>query len=559
MSILRISGIASGFDTETMVKDLMKAERLRLDRFSQNKQLIQWRQEKYNSVNKDFANFVIDLRKEMELVRTTSSGVNISGSASNFSWVKRAVSSNENVLTATATATAMSGTHRITVNNLAEGVNIASRERVMVGTDNATSTTLLKDLNVDFGIGDADIKNLTFEINVNGTARTVDISYNASDTIGSLVQKINTAVSSDSTRTPLGLQASFDNATGRLFLSTKDTGQTAQIKVTADSSGLLTGVANKFKLDQGVNAPILAVGIAKTGVDAEINYNGAIGLKYSTNTFAINGIQINLNASSASEITVKVDTNVDGVMNKIRSFVDKYNELIEKMNNVIGERTHRDYLPLTKEQKEALSDDEVKLWEEKARSGLLRNDELITRTLNTMRSGLYEKVDGIDGKFNTLVSIGITTSGWRDRGRLVIDETKLRSAVMEDVDGVLNLLFKQSTAADSDSRKASGLVTRLFDDVTLGMKSIISKSGTGDSASLFRSVQSNILLDFVTNMGSISNIDKEIFNVDRMSAREEESLANKEEAYWRRFTAMEKALQQMNSQSAWLAQQFSNN
>jgi len=559
MSILRISGIASGFDTETMVKDLMKAERLRLDRFSQNKQLIQWRQEKYNSVNKDFANFVIDLRKEMELVRTTSSGVNISGSASNFSWVKRAVSSNENVLTATATATAMSGTHRITVNNLAEGVNIASRERVMVGTDNATSTTLLKDLNVDFGIGDADIKNLTFEINVNGTARTVDISYNASDTIGSLVQKINTAVSSDSTRTPLGLQASFDNATGRLFLSTKDTGQTAQIKVTADSSGLLTGVANKFKLDQGVNAPMLTVGIAKTGIDAEINYNGAIGLKYSTNTFAINGIQINLNASSASEITVKVDTNVDGVVNKIRSFVDKYNELIEKMNNIIGEKTHRDYLPLTKEQKESLSDDEVKLWEEKARSGLLRNDELINRTLNTMRSGLYEKVDGIDGKFNTLVSIGITTSGWRERGRLVIAETKLRSAVMEDVDGVLNLLFKQSTAADSDSRKASGLVTRLFDDVTLGMKSIISKSGTGDSASLFRSVQSNILLDFVTNMGSISNIDKEIFNVDRMSAREEESLANKEEAYWRRFTAMEKALQQMNSQSAWLAQQFSNN
>ena len=78
MSILRISGIASGFDTETMVKDLMKAERLRLDRFSQNKQLIQWRQEKYNSVNKDFANFVIDMRKEMELVRTTSSGGNIS-------------------------------------------------------------------------------------------------------------------------------------------------------------------------------------------------------------------------------------------------------------------------------------------------------------------------------------------------------------------------------------------------------------------------------------------------------------------------------------------------
>lgn len=559
MSVLRISGIASGFDTETMVRDLMKAERARLDRFSQNRQQIQWRQEKYNSVNRDFANFVIDLRKEMELVRTTSGGVNFANSTSNLSWVKKAVSSNENVLTASATSSAMSGTHRITVRSLAEGVNIASREQVMVGANRATSATLLRDLNVDFGIDNASVKNLTFEVNVNGTARAVQITYNASDTIGSLVQKINTAVSSDASRTPLGLQASFDNTTGRLFLTTRGTGQAAQIKVTVDDSGLLTGIGNKFRLDNAVNSPILSVGIAKTGTDAEIDYNGAIGLKYSTNTFTINGIQMNLNTVSASEVTVKVDTNVDEVINKVKSFVDKYNELVDKMNNITGEKFHRNYLPLTKEQRESLSEDEIKLWEEKAKSGLLRNDEFINRTLTSMRNGLYEKVEGIDGRFSTIMSIGITTLGWKDRGKLVIDETKLRSAVAEDVDGVLNLLFKQPTAADTDSRKASGLVTRLFDDITVGMKSIINKSGTGDDASLYRNVQSNILLDFIIRMGSISNIDNDLIAVDRTIAREEDSLAERENAYWRRFTAMEKALQQMNSQSAWLAQQFSSN
>jgi len=35
-----------------------------------------------------------------------------------------------------------------------------------------------------------------------------------------------------------------------------------------------------------------------------------------------------------------------------------------------------------------------------------------------------------------------------------------------------------------------------------------------------------------------------------------DKLANKEDAYWRKFTAMETALSQMQAQSSWLAQQF---
>ena len=35
-----------------------------------------------------------------------------------------------------------------------------------------------------------------------------------------------------------------------------------------------------------------------------------------------------------------------------------------------------------------------------------------------------------------------------------------------------------------------------------------------------------------------------------------ELLYKKEESYWQRFTAMEKAIQQMNVQSMWLAQQL---
>ena len=55
---IRFGGIASGMDTEQMVKDLMRVERMRIDKFSQQEQRIKWRQEAYNDVNRKIANFI---------------------------------------------------------------------------------------------------------------------------------------------------------------------------------------------------------------------------------------------------------------------------------------------------------------------------------------------------------------------------------------------------------------------------------------------------------------------------------------------------------------------
>ena len=57
---LRITGLASGIDTETMVSNLMKAERVRLDRVEADKQTLVWKQELYNDMNKDFASFIFN-------------------------------------------------------------------------------------------------------------------------------------------------------------------------------------------------------------------------------------------------------------------------------------------------------------------------------------------------------------------------------------------------------------------------------------------------------------------------------------------------------------------
>ena len=85
---------------------------------------------------------------------------------------------------------------------------------------------------------------------------------------------------------------------------------------------------------------------------------------------------------------------------------------------------------------------------------------------------------------------------------------------------------------------------------------MINKAGPGSDGDLHRNVSSNILLDFVVEHGSISKIDKWIGDFTDKIKRLEDILLQREDRYWRQFTAMEKAIQMMNEQSLWLSQQF---
>jgi flagellar hook-associated protein 2 len=100
----------------------------------------------------------------------------------------------------------------------------------------------------------------------------------------------------------------------------------------------------------------------------------------------------------------------------------------------------------------------------------------------------------------------------------------------------------------------------MYDDMIDGMKEIIDKSGTGDNTELYRHVKSTILLDFVKGTdgrrGSVSLIDEEISSFEKRIGREEARLIKVEGRYWAQFTAMEKAISEMQSQSSWLAGQM---
>ena len=51
MAGLRISGLASGMDIDSIVTDLMKAERIPLDKIQQKKTYTEWQRDDYRTMN----------------------------------------------------------------------------------------------------------------------------------------------------------------------------------------------------------------------------------------------------------------------------------------------------------------------------------------------------------------------------------------------------------------------------------------------------------------------------------------------------------------------------
>lgn len=562
---MRITGLASGIDTEEMIESLMRAERVKVDKVEQDRQIVLWRQEMYNDLNKDFANFIINTRKMFGLTSVTYTGTFVPNSYKNLNWVKKATSSNENIAKVFTTAKALDGSYKVKVDKLAEGVNLAS------GVDIRKSENSSGLVNEAGKIVDENgniIKNIEFTINDGKNDFEIKISKDEGITMSDIVKAINSAKKNvNGKEVSLEAKASYDANIGRFFLQTTNTGADAKIKINTEDD-ITKYFIDALKLtngekDENSELKFYTRGEELAGQDAVINFNGAQNIKSSTNRITINGITMDL--INTGEFNVNISTDVDAIYEKIEQFVEEYNKLVEKTNQLLGEKRYRDYKPLTAEQKKEMDKEDIKLWEEKAKSGLLRSDDIINRTMLNIRHSLYEKSAGIEGSYQLITEIGISTEKYARGsagGKLVIDEQKLKEVIAKDPEGVMDLLFKESNPEHKEVidgkevTQTGGIVTRIYENLMAGMEEIIKKSGTGENAELYRGVKPNILLEFVSKHSSISLLDKDVVQYSRKIDDLNDMLFRKENYYYEKFAAMEKAISRMNSQSMWMMQQF---
>lgn len=334
----------------------------------------------------------------------------------------------------------------------------------------------------------------------------------------------------------LGLTAYYDSFSDKFTLTRNEAGNFHGAGPNAN--GDFSSADTEFDTSDVFFSDVLKFSTAKEygGTNAEFTING-LTTQRTSNTFDMNGVTFTLKGkldATAPAITVSSNTDTDTIYDNIKKFVDKYNEVIEKLNSKISEPRYRDYQPLSNEQKEAMSDKQVEMWEEKAKSGLLRNDSIISSGLNRMRMDLYSSVSGVSSGFNQLAEIGITTSNdFTQHGKLIINETKLKAAINKDPNAVMELFTKSGSTFGS-----TGLADRVRDTLDGVMDNIVERAGN--------SSKTNQQFTIGKNLDDMK---------DRIDAFQEK-LKDIEARYYRQFNAMEQAIQRANSQSMYLMQQF---
>ncbi|CAI6318479.1 flagellar hook-associated protein 2 [Bacillus subtilis] len=493
--VTRITGLASGMDIDDIVSKLMQTERAPLDKLKQKKQTLEWQRDSYREVNTK----IKELQDYMSNNKLTY--------PSTFQS-KTVTSSNESVLTATGSASAPNSSSTVEVASL------------------ATAATYKANNYTGYTQGDY---NLAFNVVAPGetTAKTVNISVTSADTIDNVISKLN---SSD-----LGVSAFKDkiwNGTEyveTIAFSSKATGAGGSIQAADSATADFMSGQLGFSLD--AENKLTAY---KEGTNAKVTING-FEMEKLTNNFTVNGVTYSIKNTTAATgpVTTSVSTDVDGIYNQIKEFVDKYNEMVDSLNEKLKEEKYRDYTPLTSEQKEAMSDKEVELWEEKAKSGLLRNDSSISTGTNQMRTDFYTQVNA-DGKTYQLTEFGITTSSaYQMRGHLEINEDKLKAKIQEDPQSVAALF---TSGSNSSAYSDKGIMKRIGDTLKSTVKSIEAKAGNSTMGTNDYSIGKNL--------NTIST------DITKMQDR----LTTIENRYYTKFSAMDSAIQKMNEQASYLSQ-----
>ncbi len=260
--------------------------------------------------------------------------------------------------------------------------------------------------------------------------------------------------------------------------------------------------------------------------NAEITFNGAT-LSSSNSTLSVNGLTLNiLDATKDSELTITVGKDTSAVYDVVKDFISEYNTILKTMNTSYDAKKAKGYDVLTKEMKEQMSDDEVEKWETLVKSSLLRRDDTLGGLITSFRVDMMGTYTASNGKQYSLASLGIMTSkDYTEKGLLHI---------MGDEDDPLyadskNKLQKMlDTDPDLAMEIMNGLAGRLYDDLTKKMRSTTYSS----------------TMTFYND----KKMKKEVDQYKKDITTWEKKLADMEDRYYKQFSAMEKAMSNLQSQ-----------
>ncbi len=370
--------------------------------------------------------------------------------------------------------------------------------------------------------------NFSFEINGE------KFTFTGDNTVADVISAIN--------KSDAGVKLSYSSVSDSFSMEAVDSGAKYGISITETSGNFLSKIFGSENFENGV----LKSDAVTAGKDAIVSINGN-EFSRTSNNFTVEGVSLLLTDVSAQkldangavvgyeETKISTERDTETVFNTIKSFVEDYNKMLDKLNGYVYEEpNYRKYAPLTEAQRDEMTESQIEKWEEKSKQGLLYGDNTIRTFLQNMRSALYTKSAT---SAVALYDIGIeTSSNKEDKGKLVIDEEALRKALSTDMEEVEKLF----TGTNGLAEKLTGIMDRTAK---------ISASTPGELVRLAGAKESKATQTNSTLYAELKRIDSRISILNTRYNKEKDR-------YWKQFNAMETIISNYSSQSAYLGQQF---
>lgn len=570
---MRVSGINSGLDTDAIVQELVSAYSQKTEKYTKEQTKLGWKQEAWKNLNTK----VYSLYNSVGKLRYSSA----------YSMKKTTVSDTTKA-TVTASGDAVNGTQKLHVLSTAQsgyltGGKLAFRKEVTKDGVTTLEKTELKDKDGNpekltsttklSALGYTDGKDTTLDVhttNEKGEAVTQKITLGKDSTIQDVVSALREN----------GLNASFDENNGRLFVSSKDTGKAADFTISASTTKKIPKTDDDGNLVKDKDGNVVMEEIEMSddesasskkllgllgldtvnntydnqavkidGRDAVISLNG---VKYTntTNDFAINGLNVSVTGvtddvtdpenvdlstlDDSTAITITTTTDSQGIYDKVKDFLTEYNNIINEITKLYNADSAGSYEPLTDDEKDKMSDTEIEKWETKIKDSLLRRDTSLGTIMNSMMTAMSSPIT-IDGKDYSLSSFGIQTLGYLNAAK--------NEQNAYHIDG------------DEDDENTSGNKDKLMDAITKNPDTVIDFMKQL-STNLYKAMDQQMQSSSLRSRYKIYNdkeLDKEYSNLTKTIKQWESKVSDKEDYYYKKFSNMETAMSKLQSQTSSLS------
>ncbi len=357
-----------------------------------------------------------------------------------------------------------------------------------------------------------------FTFKINGK----EISVDRDGTINDLITAVK--------KSGAGVTLTFSNLSNKFEITANDLGNGGTINIEGNDITKALGLTD----DNGDTVGFTA------GQNAIININGE-EIYHNSNDFTVDGTTFSFDETVAlGEVyNVGIEKSYDDVKQSIKDFVNDYNQLIDDVYKHIGTARKKDskdnyYEPLTDEEKEAMTTEQIEKWEEAAKAGVIYNDSTISGVMSQIRTALYNSVTLDDGTRFGLFNMGIkTSSDYAAHGKLEIDEDAFEAAFEKNPEAIEKLF---TDSENGIMQKVNTVFDNAVRTNSQNPGSLVRKAGLATGLTATKNTMYN-------EMQSISNRIKQL----------QEKYTAKEEYWWKVFTNLESAMSDLNSQSNYLA------